>query len=229
MYHVFYLVKLWYNNIMFTGIIEEIGEIKSFQRSASGSAVVEVFCRKILEDIKLGDSIAINGVCQTIVEFTLNFFKVEVSPETLAVTNFSEFHAGMPVNLERALTPATRMGGHIVQGHVDLTGRLLKVEKLDNFYNMYFETTDTRYIVKKGSIAVNGISLTVADVNETCFKIAVIPHTFENTTLKLLKTGESVNIETDILGRYVEKFLSLNDNTAKSKISMEFLRENGFV
>ncbi len=214
---------------MFTGIIEEIGEIKSFQRTASGSAVVEVFCRKILEDIKLGDSIAINGVCQTVVEFTLNFFKVEVSPETLAVTNFSELHAGIPVNLERALTPATRMGGHIVQGHVDLTGRLLKVEKLDNFYNMYFETTDTKYIVKKGSIAVNGISLTVADVNETCFKIAVIPHTFENTTLKLLKTGESVNIETDILGRYVEKFLSLNDNNVESKISMEFLRENGFV
>ena len=210
---------------MFTGIIEEIGEIKSFQCNT----VLEVSCHKILEDIKSGDSIAINGVCQTVVDFGADFFKVEVSPETLAVTNFSEFHAGMPVNLERALTPATRMGGHIVQGHVDLTGRLLKVEKLDNFYNMYFETTDTKYIVKKGSIAVNGISLTVADVNETCFKIAVIPHTFENTTLKLLKTGESVNIETDILGRYVEKFLSLNDNNVESKISMEFLRENGFV
>ena len=119
------------------------------------------------------------------------------------------------------------MGGHIVQGHVDQTGKLLKVEKLDNFYNLYFETTDTKYIVKKGSIAVNGISLTVADVNETCFKIAVIPHTFANTTLSSLKIGETVNIETDILGRYLEKFLSPQDN--KSKISMEFLRENGFV
>lgn len=225
MYHVFNLVKLWYNNNMFTGIIEEIGEIKSFQCNT----VLEVSCHKILEDVKLGDSIAINGVCQTVIEFSKNSFKVEVSPETLAVTNFSQLKSGMKVNLERALTPTTRMGGHIVQGHVDLTGRLLKVEKLDNFYNMYFETTDTRYIVKKGSIAVNGISLTVADVNETCFKIAVIPHTFENTTLKNLQTGGWVNIETDILGRYVEKFLSLNDNTAKSKISMEFLRENGFI
>ena len=206
---------------MFTGIIEEIGEIKSFQNKT----VLEVLCSKVLEEVKLGDSIAINGVCQTVVEFGSVFFKVEVSPETLAVTNFSQIKPGEKVNLERALTPTTRMGGHIVQGHVDQTGKLLKVEKLDNFYNLYFETTDTKYIVKKGSIAVNGISLTVADVNETCFKIAVIPHTFANTTLSSLKIGETVNIETDILGRYLEKFLSPQDN----KISMEFLRENGFV
>lgn len=208
---------------MFTGIIEEIGEIKNFQHNT----VLEVSCHKILEDVKPGDSIAINGVCQTVIEFSKISFKVEVSPETLAVTNFSQLKAGMKVNLERALTPTTRMGGHIVQGHVDQTGELLKVEKLANFYNMYFETADTKYIVKKGSITVNGISLTVADVNETCFKIAVIPHTFENTTLNGLKIGETVNIETDILGRYIEKFLSPQDN--KSKISMEFLRENGFV
>ena len=189
--------------------------------------MLEVLCSKVLEEVKLGDSIAINGVCQTVVEFGSVFFKVEVSPETLAVTNFSQIKPGEKVNLERALTPTTRMGGHIVQGHVDQTGKLLKVEKLDNFYNLYFETTDTKYIVKKGSIAVNGISLTVADVNETCFKIAVIPHTFANTTLSSLKIGETVNIETDILGRYLEKFLSPQDN--KSKISMEFLRENGFV
>lgn len=208
---------------MFTGIIEEIGEIKSFQ----GQTVLEVLCSKVLDDIKLGDSIAINGVCQTVVEFSTNSFKVEVSPETLAVTNFSKLSAGKKVNLERALTPTSRMGGHIVQGHVDQTATFLKAEKLDNFYNLYFETNDTKYIVKKGSITVNGISLTVADVNETCFKIAVIPHTFANTTLHTLNAGATVNIETDILGRYIEKFLSAQDN--KSKISMEFLRENGFV
>lgn len=208
---------------MFTGIIEEIGKIKSFQNNT----VLEVLCDKILEDIKLGDSIAINGVCQTVTEFSTNSFKVEVSPETLSVTNFSKLTSGVKVNLERALTPTSRMGGHIVQGHVDQIGTLLKVEKLDNFYNLYFETTDTKYIVKKGSITVNGISLTVADVNETCFNIAVIPHTFANTTLYGLKIGETINIETDILGRYLEKFLSPQDN--KSKISMEFLRENGFV
>lgn len=209
---------------MFTGIIEEIGEIKSFQNNT----VLEVLCRKVLDSIKPGDSIAINGVCQTVVEFGKDFFKVEVSPETLAVTNFSKLSTGEKVNLERALTPTSRMGGHIVQGHVDQTAIFLKAEKLDNFYNLYFETKDTKYIVRKGAIAVNGISLTVADVNETCFKIAVIPHTFENTTLKFIKADDCVNIETDILGRYIEKFLSLNDNN-KSKISMEFLRENGFV
>ncbi len=213
---------------MFTGIIEEIGEIKSFKRTAQNSAVVEVFCRKVLEDVKLGDSIAINGVCQTVIDFTDKTFTVEVSPETIEVTNFSKLIAGQAVNLERALTPTARMGGHIVQGHVDATATLLKVEKLDNFYNLYFETTDTKYIVKNGSITVNGISLTVADVNETCLKIAVIPHTYKNTTLKTARVGEIVNIETDILGRYVEKFLSLKDNK-ENKISMEFLRENGFV
>ncbi len=213
---------------MFTGIIEEIGEIKSFKRTSAGAAVLEVFCRKVLEDVKLGDSIAINGVCQTVIEFSTNSFKVEVSPETLDVTNFSKLSIGVAVNLERALTPTTRMGGHIVQGHVDATATLLKVEKLNNFYNLYFETDDTKYIVKKGSITVNGISLTVADVNETCFKIAVIPHTFENTTLRTTRLGDILNIETDILGRYIEKFLSLKDNK-ENKISMEFLRENGFV
>jgi len=212
---------------MFTGIIEEIGEIKSFNAIQNGASV-EVLCNKILDGVNLGDSVAINGCCQTVVEFSTTSFKVEVSPETLNITNFSTLKKGQKVNLERALTPTTRMGGHIVQGHIDLTGTLLKVEKLDNFYNMYFETTDTKYIVQKGSITINGISLTIADVNETCFKIAVIPHTFKNTTLQTTQIGEIVNIETDILGRYVEKLLSLNNNK-KSNISMEFLIENGFA
>ena len=212
---------------MFTGIIEEIGEIKNIQLSPNG-AKLEVACNEILKDVNLGDSIAINGCCQTVVKFSDSDFSVEVSPETLNITNFSTLKKGQKVNLERALTPTSRMGGHIVQGHVDLTGTLLKVEKLENFYNMYFETTDTKYIVQKGSITVNGISLTVADVNETCFKIAVIPHTYKNTTLQDTKIGEIVNIETDILGRYIEKFLSVNNNK-KSNISMEFLIENGFA
>ena len=213
---------------MFTGIIEEIGEVTKFQHSANNSAELEVMCNKILEDIKLGDSIAINGVCQTVTNYSKTSFSVEVSPETLNITNFSNLKVGNKVNLERALTPTTRMGGHIVQGHIDQIGTLLKIEKLNNFYNLYFETNNTKYIVKKGSITINGISLTVADVNETCFKIAIIPHTYKNTTLKNLDIGEKINIETDILGRYIEKFLSPNDNK-KSKISMEFLIENGFV
>ena len=212
---------------MFTGIIEEIGEIKNFHLSPNG-ARLEISCKKVLENVQLGDSIAINGCCQTVVEFSTTTFCVEVSPETLNITTFSNLKVGQKVNLERALTPSTRMGGHIVQGHVDLTGVLLKTEKLDNFYNMYFKTTDTKYIVQKGSITINGISLTVADTNETCFKIAVIPHTYNNTTLQNTKIGEVVNIETDILGRYIEKFLSANNNK-KSNISMEFLIENGFA
>ena len=218
---------LCYNVGMFTGIVEEIGEILAFNTASNGTATLKITCDKVLQDVKLGDSIAINGCCQTVVDFTNESFTVEVSSETLAVTNFRNYKSGFKVNLERALTPTSRMGGHIVQGHVDLVAELLKIEKIDNFYNLYFETTDTKYIVKKGSITLNGISLTVADVNETCFKIAIIPHTFENTTLKFAKIGDVFNVETDVLGRYVEKFLSLGNNG--SKISMEFLRENGFV
>ena len=207
---------------MFTGIIEEIADVKRFD-----GVTLEVNCQKVLEDIKLGDSVAVNGCCQTVVDFGKDFFRVEVSPETLSVTNFPHLKAGQKVNLERALTPTSRMGGHIVQGHIDQTATLVKIEKSENFYNLYFDTPDTKYIVKKGSIAVNGISLTVADVNERTFKVAVIPHTFENTTLRETKIGGIVNIETDILGRYIEKFLSPNNN--KSRISMEFLSENGFI
>ena len=211
---------------MFTGIIEEIGKVLKFERHEN-NAVLTVECKKILDGIKIGDSISVNGVCQTVVKFDNTSFSAELSKQTLDVTNFSSLKTGEFVNLERALMPSSRMGGHIVQGHVDKTAELLKIEKLDEFYNMYFETDETRLIVPKGSIAVDGISLTVADVNDTCFEIAVIPHTYQNTNLQYLKIGDTVNVETDILGRYVEKFLSPNDN--KSNITMEFLAENGYV
>lgn len=211
---------------MFTGIIEEIGTVSEFERTGK-NAVLTVDCKNILADLKIGDSISINGVCQTVIEFDEKSFTVEVSKQTLEVTNFSLLKIGENVNLERALTPNSRLGGHIVQGHVDKTAKLVKMEQLNDFYNIYFETDETRLIVPKGSVAINGISLTVADVNETCFKIAVIPHTYKNTNLQFLKIGDLVNVETDILGRYVEKLLSPNDN--KSNITMEFLAENGFV
>lgn len=211
---------------MFTGIIEEIGQVKKFSVNGN-NAFLCIICDKILNGIKIGDSISVNGVCQTVIEFDDTSFSVEVSRQTLEVTNFSAIKSGDFVNLERALTPSSRMGGHIVQGHVDKTAKLLKSEKLGEFYNMYFETDETRLIIPKGSISINGISLTVADVNDTCFKIAVIPHTYKNTNLQYLKIGDIVNVETDILGRYVEKFLSPNDN--KSNITMEFLAENGYV
>lgn len=213
---------------MFTGIIEEIGKIKSFKKDTNG-ATIEVECSLVLEDTKLGDSIAINGVCQTVIELSPNSFKARVSDETLKVTTFENLKSGDIVNLERALTLNSRLGGHIVSGHVDCKGKFTKIEKLTDFYNLEFENPQeqTKYVVHKGSITINGISLTVAEINQNRFKVAIIPHTFENTNLKALNVGDNVNIETDILGKYVEKMLSAKDNN--SKISMTFLQENGFV
>ena len=194
---------------MFTGIVEEIGLIKSFD----GTKLV-VECSKVLKNTLTGDSIAIDGCCQTVVSMTSNTFTANVSSETLKITK--GFKSGEKVNLERALTPQTRMGGHIVQGHVDSIGKYLG--------NMEFEVKDSRYIVYKGSITVNGVSLTVSKLDGNVFGVAVIPHTLENTNLKNLRFGDSVNIETDILGRYVEKFLSTQNNN----ITEDFLKENGF-
>lgn len=215
---------------MFTGIIEETGIVKSFIKNSNG-ADITIQCEKVLQDTKIGDSIAINGCCQTVVALGNDFFRANVSDETLNVTNFNLLKSGTPVNLERALTPTSRMGGHIVQGHVDCTGKFIKKEQLNDFYNLYFEipTEQCKYVVKKGSIAINGISLTVADISGNIFHIAVIPHTFAQTTLSTLKIGDSVNIETDILGKYIEKLLSVSDNSAKSNIDENFLKENGFM
>lgn len=197
---------------MFTGIVEEIGKIKSF----NGEKLV-VECKKVLENTQLGDSIAIDGCCQTVVDLTSNTFSTDVSPETLRI--IKGLKAGELVNLERALTPQSRMGGHIVQGHVDGVAKYLG--------DMRFEVSPEldKYIVYKGSITVNGVSLTVSKSEKNIFSVAIIPHTLENTNLKTLKTGDFVNIETDIVGRYVEKFLSTKDNN----LTEDFLKENGFM
>lgn len=197
---------------MFTGIVEEIGKIKSF----NGEKLV-VECKKVLENTQLGDSIAIDGCCQTVVDLTSNTFSTDVSPETLRI--IKGFKAGELVNLERALTPQSRMGGHIVQGHIDGVAKHLG--------KMRFEVPKEldKYIVYKGSITINGVSLTVAQNERNTFAVAIIPHTLENTNLKTLKTGDFVNIETDIVGRYVEKFLSTKDNN----LTEDFLKENGFM
>lgn len=197
---------------MFTGIIEETGKVKSFD----GKKLV-IECSKVLERTQIGDSIAIDGCCQTVVSMTQNSFSADVSAETLRITK--GFKAGEEVNLERALTPQTRMGGHIVQGHVDGVAKYLG--------SMTFEISEEldKYIVYKGSIAVDGVSLTVSKNQNRTFSVAVIPHTLENTTLKNLRTGDYVNIETDILGRYVEKFLYSKNNN----ITEDFLKENGFL
>ena len=213
---------------MFTGIVEEIGQIKEFVKLSSG-AKISIKCSKVLEGSKIGDSIAINGCCQTITEIGQEYFSADVSDETLRITNFSNYKSGISVNLERALTPTSRLGGHIVQGHIDCTGNLISCDKISNFYNLTFKIPqeEIKYVVNKGSITVNGISLTVAKVCNNIFSVAVIPHTFEQTSLKNLQINDTVNIETDILGRYIEQFLSLDNN--KSTIDETFLAENGFM
>ena len=211
---------------MFTGIIEEIGTIKEFTKSAN-SALIVVECQKILESPQIGESIAIDGVCQTVTKFDKGSFSAQVSAETLGVTAFAKLKKGDKVNLERAMSVNGRFGGHIVTGHIDGLAKVKNVQKMSEFYNLKFEIESnlSKYVAKKGSVTLNGISLTVADISGNEFSVAIIPHTFENTNLKYLKTGDFVNFEVDILAKYVEKILSTGNNKA---IDENFLKENGF-
>ena len=208
---------------MFTGIIEELGKVQEIK-----SNKITVECGTVIEDAKLGDSIAVSGVCLTVVEILSNAFVADVSPETFKVTALNQLKVGSFVNLERAMKADGRFGGHIVSGHVDSLGKIISVNKNAEFYDLTIglDFEQAKYVIKKGSITINGISLTVADVNENIIKIAIIPHTFENTNLKTLKSGDYVNIEVDMVAKYIEKFLSSRDN--KSKISLEFLQAHGF-
>ncbi len=208
---------------MFTGIIEEVGKVLNVSEK---KAVIE--CRLVSENTKIGDSIAVNGVCLTVTNITANSFTADVSPETFMVTALNELKPGSSVNLERAMPAEGRFGGHIVAGHVDGIGKVGNVSPNNGFFDLAIELNprEARYVVKKGSIAINGVSLTVADISGNAVKIAVIPHTFRNTSLRELQTGNYVNVEVDILAKYVEKFLSTSDN--KSRIDMDFLKRNGF-
>lgn len=214
---------------MFTGIIEEIGIIESVSSVKSG-AVVSVKCKKILEGLKLGDSIAVNGACQTVISFNDSLFSVEVSEETLSVTTFLQLKTGSKVNLERAMPANGRFDGHIVSGHVDGKGSFLRrIDKgLSSEYWFGASEEIMNYVVYKGSITVNGISLTVAGIKDNSFSVAVIPHTEANTNLGELKSGIDVNLESDILAKYIEKFVTKNDNKNK-RITLDYLEEHGFL
>ena len=208
---------------MFTGIVEELGRVQTITKDK-----ITVECGTVLVDAKLGDSIAVNGVCLTVVDVMSKGFIADVSPETYRVTVLGDLKAGSFVNLERAMKADGRFGGHMVSGHIDGVAKFISVKKNGEFYDLKIELESEllKYVVKKGSIAINGISLTVAKVSGKVISIAVIPHTFENTNLKDLKSGDFVNIEVDIIAKYIEKFLSTRDN--KSSISLEFLQEHGF-
>lgn len=218
---------------MFTGIIEKVGMIRSMKKGSISSRItVEV--DDILKDTKIGDSISTNGVCLTVSDLCLRSFTADVMAETLRKSNLGDLNPGDMVNLERALEVGGRLGGHVVTGHIDGIGKVVNVtrEDISVWITIIPEDNLIQYIVKKGSIAIDGISLTVASVEEKAFKVSVIPHTAKETTLLTKKIGDEVNLECDILGKYVERFLGLktsNNNEVKREIDHEFLQKNGFM
>lgn len=217
---------------MFTGIIEEIGVVKNI-KLGDGFSEISIECNAVLEGTKLGDSIATNGVCLTVKDIGRGFFKVDIMGETLNKSNLGNLQSGDNVNLERALRVGDRLGGHIVSGHIDGVGEIIKIEseKDGTWFSIKADEEILRHIIYKGSITIDGISLTVAYVDEEIFKVSVIPHTLKNTILNTKKDFSKVNLECDMIGKYVEKlFVPKEDKAEKneSNITMEFLRENGF-
>lgn len=218
---------------MFTGLIEEVGEITSVTRKGN-SAQITVRAGKILKDTKIGDSISTNGVCLTVTEKTSNTFTVDVMPETMKRTNLKNFKYGSKVNLERALRVGDRLDGHMVSGHVDGLGKIANYLKEDNAVWITVEADKSllKYIIEKGSIAIDGTSLTVAYVDDRSFKVSIIPHTGEATTLLDKKIGYEVNLECDMVGKYIEKFMKYEEDKSEesnSNLNEDFLRQNGFM
>lgn len=214
---------------MFTGIIEEIGKVKSIVRH-SNSIKLTVSARKIMSDIHIGDSISTNGICLTVTTFTDDSFTVDVMPETMMTTNFKNLKVNDEVNLERALSVNGRLGGHIVSGHIDGIGTIVKKYKDDKAIRMSFSAPSSilELIVKKGSIAIDGISLTVTDLDSTSFSVSIIEHTQGETTLTSKKIGDTVNLENDVIGKYVQRLLTGHENQNNKGISLDFLESNGF-
>ena len=214
---------------MFTGIIEEMGLVKRIDRG-SKSCILEIQCNEVLTDAKIGYSIATNGVCLTVTTMSSNSYTADVMPETLNKSSLGELKIGDRVNLERAMVANGRFGGHIVSGHIDGTGYIEKTMQDDNaiWYTIAADSSLLKYIVKKGSIAIDGISLTVADVSERNFKVSIIPHSQSKTNLQFKKTGAIVNLECDIIGKYVEKLMDYKKEEEKSNITEAFLIQNGF-
>ena len=215
---------------MFTGLIEEIGHIKTMKKG-SNSIRLTVSANKIMDDVKLGDSIATNGICLTVVDSDSNGFSADVMPETMNRSNFHLQKEGSPVNLERALRVGDRMGGHMVSGHIDGVGEIISQTKDDNaiWVSISAPKNMLKYVIEKGSIAIDGISLTVAYVDDKQFKVSIIPLTQDDTTLVSKKIGSTVNLECDMTAKYIEKFMfHKEDEKEESHISMDFLKENGF-
>ncbi len=213
---------------MFTGIVEEIGHVRQITRQGEFQRM-QISAQRVLEDVKMGDSINVDGVCQTVVHFDAQSFSVETVSETLSRTTLGQFQSGRPVNLERALCPGDRLGGHIVQGHVDGVGHVGSVQERQNEWRIQITVPSTlqRYIAEKGSIAIDGTSLTVADLSDGGFTISVIPHTFDYTILSQRRVGDAVNLEVDVLARYIERLLA-GGAGSNAGLSFESLRNMGY-
>jgi riboflavin synthase len=215
---------------VFTGLIEDIGTVRELRHSGS-SVQLSVATAIPMSEVALGDSIAVNGICLTVVKKGSALFVADVSPETLGCSNLGALSAGSQVNLERALRLSDRLGGHIVSGHVDDVATAVERRTDGNAIRFTFRLSaeTLRYVVPKGSITIDGISLTVNEVTAETFSVAIIPHSLAETTLKNLQPGGRVNIETDIIGRYVEKLLATVPDNKPSSLTLEHLARNGFV
>ena len=215
---------------MFTGIVEEIGVVKAIAKGTH-SIKLSIKAKNVLENTQLGDSIAVNGVCLTVTFLAINYFIADVMPESMRKTNMGLLKIGDKVNLERALTLSSRLGGHIVSGHIDGTAKIIEMKKDDNATRVTLTANDRilKYIISAGSVALDGVSLTVAHLGEDNFTVSLIPHTSEVTTLLSKSVGSIINVENDVVGKYVERLLSFKQDKPKSSsLSLDFLRENGF-
>ena len=220
---------------MFTGLVAELGTVQRLARQGN-SYHLTVGAKKVLQNLKIGDSVAVNGACLTVVRMDDSFFTADVMPETVRLTNIGSLQPGSKVNLERTLRLCDGLDGHIVSGHVEGLGTISeqRPEGIAVVVTIATPPELLKYIIKKGSIAIDGISLTVTEVTDTSFSVSLIPHTAKETTLGFKKVGDSVNLETDILGKYVERMLTWN-NAAKEQASpadaldKKMLLENGFL
>lgn len=215
---------------MFSGIVEVLGDVRSMASGDSGARIA-IEAGALVEGVKLGDSIAINGACMTVVAFGNSIFEADISPESLRMTNLGDLKAGEKVNLEKALVLGDRLGGHMVTGHIDGMGKI-RERKADGdsiWLTVEAPPDVMRYLVFKGSIAVDGISLTVATCDEDSFSIAIIPHTSEHTTLTAKRDGAVVNLEADLIGKYVEKLLLPHAQARAGGVSMDKLKEHGYA
>lgn len=217
---------------MFTGIVEEIGRVQRVQQSGE-SIVMEINASKVLEDVQLGDSISINGVCLTVTSYSDSIFSVDIMPETFRATGLRELSPNDRVNLERAMAANGRFGGHFVSGHVDGIGEIVQIEQVDNawYYDLKISPELMVYFVEKGSVSVDGTSLTVFKLTDSLLTISLIPHTVVATVLGGKRVGDTVNIECDMLGKYIMKYLGRSTNTASQgsgSLNSNFFEEHGF-